>query len=118
MNEKISNPSEILIGRELSAVEFIRDYVQFHFDGPRVVAITNPIISVGTVIYKWGQPGYRDALCDCITAKVQSASISEGEKFYLEFEQKVCITISLKPEDYVGAEAVILYGDTTEWWIW
>ena len=38
-----SSPFDILIGEQLSAVSFVQDYVEFHFDGPVLRALTNPI---------------------------------------------------------------------------
>ena len=33
---------ELLVGQEVSAVCFVRDYVELHFDGPVVRALTDP----------------------------------------------------------------------------
>lgn len=40
---------EMLVGLEISAVCFVRDYVELHFDGPVLRALTNP----------WGMYGCR-----------------------------------------------------------
>jgi hypothetical protein len=36
----------IILGEPLSAVAFVRDYVEFHFDGPVLRAISNPRVEV------------------------------------------------------------------------
>ncbi len=118
MNEVKSNPLESLIGCELSSVEFVRDYIQLHFDGPYLTLITNPMVQIGDIFYKWGQLGYRDAICDCINAKVSTAFISEGKELHLDFNQGTVITVSLKPKDYTGAEAVIFNNASEKWWVW
>lgn len=35
-------PLQLLVGREISAVCFVRDYVELHFDGPVLRALANP----------------------------------------------------------------------------
>ena len=37
---------EDLVGEELAAVAFVRDYVEFHFDGPVLTSLTDPIAVV------------------------------------------------------------------------
>jgi hypothetical protein len=53
-------PLSVLLGRQLSAVEFVQDYLQLRFDGPCLTAITHPRVSVGNRWWEWGISGYRD----------------------------------------------------------
>jgi hypothetical protein len=41
-----SNPLLILQGQELNGVTFIRDYIQFQFDGPVLNAYTLPTVVI------------------------------------------------------------------------
>lgn len=52
-----------VVGRALSSVTFVADYVQFDFNGPVLTAYTSPVVSTEPGSLKWGEPGYRDALC-------------------------------------------------------
>lgn len=38
---------EGLIGEELNVVSFVMDYVEFHFNGPVLRALTKPTVEVG-----------------------------------------------------------------------
>jgi hypothetical protein len=37
-----AGPLKLLVGRDVSAVCFVRDYVELHFDGPVLRAIADP----------------------------------------------------------------------------
>jgi hypothetical protein len=60
-----------LVGGELSSVTFVQDYVQPDFNGPGMTAYTMPTVTYGSESLKFGQPGYRDALCAQIGRKVE-----------------------------------------------
>ena len=72
-----------LIGREISAVAFVRDCVEFHFDGPILRSRAAPQVVIGEATYRFPKPGSRDALCLVIGATVQSLSLDESR--HLEF---------------------------------
>jgi hypothetical protein len=96
----------MLIGRQLSSVEFVHDYLQLRFDGPCLTTVTRPRVRVGQRWWAWGEPGYRDQVGDRIGQVVTRAVISAGQEVCLEFDDGASITISLSPEDYRPAEAV------------
>ena len=72
-----------LIGREISAVAFARDGVEFHFDGPILRSRADPQVAVGEAVYCFPKPGSRDALCLVIGATVQSLDLDDSR--HLEF---------------------------------
>jgi hypothetical protein len=72
-----------LVGREISAVAFARDCVEFHFDGPVLRSRADPQVTVGEAVYHFPKPGSRDAICLVIGATVQSLSVDESR--HLEF---------------------------------
>ena len=111
-------PLSMLIGRQLSSVEFVQDYLQLRFDGPCLTAITHPRVRVGQLWWEWGKPGYRDQLCDRIGKVVTKAVISEGQEVRLVFDDGTCILISLSPDDYRAAEAVIFESGDQGSWVW
>ena len=72
-----------LVGREVSAVAFARDSVDFHFDGPVLRSRADPQVVVGEAVYHFPKPGSRDALCLVLGATVRSLSLDESR--HLEF---------------------------------
>ena len=72
-----------LIGREISAVAFVRDCVEFHFYGPILRSRADPQVAVGEAVYCFPKPGSRDALCLVIGATVQSLDLDDSR--HLEF---------------------------------
>jgi hypothetical protein len=72
-----------LVGREVSAVAFARDGVEFHFDGPILRSRADPRVIIGEAVYCFPKPGSRDALCLVIGATVQSLDLDESR--HLEF---------------------------------
>ena len=115
-NEK-SNPLHPLLGEELSAVVFVRDYVQLQFDGPGLTLINDPTVITNATKYQPALPGYRDALCERIGKSVSNAQVAEGDELRIDFNDGSTILISLRPGDYIGAEAAIFnHGEET--WVW
>jgi hypothetical protein len=69
---------QMLIGEQLSTVTFVQDYLQLHFDGPRLTVFSHPVIRSGEQTFSDGKPGFRDALCNNIAKKVTEG----GKHFY------------------------------------
>ena len=109
---------EPIVGRELSAVVFVRDYVQFEFDGVGLTALNLPVIKVGEKTLSFGQPGYRDTLCERIGQAVRSACVEENEGILIDFEDGSTLSISLRSDDYSGPEAAIFHNGPGETWVW
>lgn len=107
MANQSANPLEFLKGSRLSSVEFVQDYVQLRFDGPTLTAITRPRVWVMNQPFEWGKEGYRDALCDRIGQMVRHGATIPEREIRIEFEDGSSLSISLIPEDYRAAEAVV-----------
>jgi hypothetical protein len=106
-------------GAQLSAVTFVQDYLQLHFDGPMITAITRPLVIVGDASFAFGEPGYRDQLCGLIAKNVARAYVRPGDRLQIEFKDFASLIVSLKPDAYRAAEAVIFSdGKTEQWAIW
>ena len=115
--EQIEEKSlRVIIGAQLSAVTFVQDYVQLHFDGPRLTVFSHPIVMLGDETFHWGKPGYRDALCSSIAQTVTEARVAYGDSIVVRFADGSTIKISLKDEDYSGGEAVNFDTGGNEWW--
>jgi hypothetical protein len=107
---------QVIIGAQLSAVTFVQDYIQLHFDGPRLTVFSHPVVIRGDQTFHWGKPGFRDALCSGIAQQVTAARIAYSESICIEFADGSAIKISLKDADYLGAEAVSFDTGKDEWW--
>lgn len=99
-----------LYGMQLSAVTFVQDYLQLWFDGPGI-NVTNPLTvqSGQASVVSW-QPGFRDALCSQIAKIVAAVECRAGEALIIRFEDSSQLSISLREQDYTGAEALYAHG--------
>jgi len=98
------NILDVLVGEQLSAVSFVQDYVELHFDGRALTAYTTPVVSIGIDSARWGEPGYRDMLCGRIAHIVRSAVATEGEQISIELDDDSVIFISLRYEHYAEGQ--------------
>jgi hypothetical protein len=62
-----------LAGCELSAVCFVRSYVELHFDGPVLRLLAPPVISTQEQSFEFPVEGSRDVLCALIGQTVNKA---------------------------------------------
>lgn len=100
-----------LENRELAGLTFIRDYLQFSFDGPSLTMYLWPLVKNKGEIFTMGRPGYRDALCDQIGKLVIHTVEEPGKMLLLHFSDGSEIEISLKEEDQRGT--VVSYPKST-----
>ncbi|MDB6031214.1 MAG: hypothetical protein JWM16_1552 [Verrucomicrobiales bacterium] len=107
MAERNPNPLKVLEGSKMSAVVFVQDYVQLQFDGPGLTVLTQSKVTFLERCFEWGKSGYRDALCDQIGKLVRLAVSIPEQEIKIEFETGALLSISLKSEDYRGAEAAV-----------
>ncbi len=96
---------EDLIGEQLSSVEFIQDYLQLRFDGPVLTFFEWPEVFREEGSYAFGEPEYRNVLCDLIGEDVTAASLLEGEAIEVQFASGASIRTSLRLEDLSSPEA-------------
>jgi hypothetical protein len=107
---------QMLIGEQLSAVTFVQDYLQLHFDGPCLTIFSHAVVMLGDKTFHEGKPGFRDALCNNIAKKVTEARVAYGDSISIRFADGSTIKISLKGEDYAGGEAVNFDTRDSVWW--
>lgn len=67
-----------LVGRVLTAVSFVQDYVELHLDGPILRSLADPTIVVGGQEYDFPGVGSRDALCSLIGDAVEWTTDGEA----------------------------------------
>jgi len=107
-----------LRGRELASVEFVRDYVQFRFDGPYLTVHVLPsIITAHGDTLTPGERCYRDSLCERIGVKVRDTEVVAHTEVAVHFEDGTAFRISLREEDYRGPEAVEFINEGGDIWV-
>jgi hypothetical protein len=119
-----SAPLQLLVGREVSAVCFVRDYVELHFDGPILRALTNPFGMYGCRGWRFpeGQSPvvmryYIGTVIDgCELIPNRHLAVDSGEHRF---------AIPLDDDSRTGPEAAHLVGvdetgqtDTRLLWVW
>ncbi len=105
MSKDIRQPSD-LVGEEISAVCFVRDYVEFHFDGPILRSLSNPSVLVHGVEHRFPEPGWRDALCCIIGSTVRAVKLEEQQALKVTTTDDCEITILLDARSLRGPEAM------------
>ena len=92
-------------GQELTAVEFVSDYLRLRFDGPMLTLYAWPHVLLSDFSLGFGEPEYRNALCAQIGETVAKAALEEMESLTIELESGTVIALSLREEDLDGPEA-------------
>ncbi|HKZ54333.1 MAG TPA: hypothetical protein VJ123_02555 [Anaerolineales bacterium] len=80
--------------------------------------MTDPMIVIADARYSKDTPQFCNMLLKCIGRKVSRGSVKQGEVMTLAFDNDFTIEVSLRPEDYHGAEAVILDAGPNQWYVW
>ncbi len=106
-----------IAGQMLTAVQFVMDYVELHFENCGLAAFTSPEVRQSDIVYRLGDADYRDALCRLIGVQVRSATDS-SEEIVIESANGVAITISLRAEDRVGPESALFNSPSGGLWVW
>jgi hypothetical protein len=95
----------VLVGQELTAVEFVQDYLQLRFDGPCLTLFVWPDVFREEGSYAYGEPEFRNFLCALLGSNVTAATLEENEAIEVEFENGVILRASLREEDLDAPEA-------------
>ena len=103
-----------LVGNQLSAVTFVQDYLQLQFDGPTLNAMTVVTVITPKGLAKTGDDQFRNLLCSCIAKQVSRVELMNHEALVLHFADGSLVTVSLRDEDYRGAEAITFHGAKNE----
>lgn len=106
-SQEVSAACNAIVGAKLEAVTFVMDYVQLQFDAAQLTAYTLPHVELAGHHWTSQDDGWRDSLCARIGIGVRNASCSD-QRLQFDFEDGTAITVSLRNEDYRGAEAFVL----------
>jgi hypothetical protein len=92
-----------LIGQEINCIAFVMDYVEIHFNGPILRALTDPMITVAGARFAFPEPGSRDALCTLIGQQVESIRV-DHDRIDLT-TRNATLLIPLDEQSRAGPEA-------------
>jgi hypothetical protein len=87
------------IGQELSAVEFVQDFLVLRFEGPSITFYTWPEVFREEGSYAFGEPEYRNVLCALLAEGVTAATLEEDEAIEIGFASGAIVRASLREED-------------------
>ena len=117
MSNQTDNPLQVLEGRQLSSVEFVHDYIQLHFEGATLSAMTLPRVCILDKTFESESLGYRDALCERIGQRISHALTIPENEIRIVFNDRSTISISLASKDYRTPEAAVFHnGDQIVVW--
>lgn len=94
-----------LVGRELSGVVFVRDYLQLQFDSDVMTFAGWPVVVRGDERTSVGALEYRNRLCECINRAIKTFQVDD-EQFAFAFENGTELRLSLRREDRTDPEMV------------
>lgn len=100
-----SHSLERLVGEEVNGVCFIMDYVELHFNGPILRALTAPVIRTEQGQWLFPASGSRDALCGLVGKTVASVVAQDAISLRCAFESGESLTIPLDEASRTGPEA-------------
>ena len=90
-----------LVGLKLAAVTFIWDYYQLLIGTEGLSVYSHPSVQFHHRTLKFGDVGYRDALCERIGSEVVNVGESATE-LTIEFGDGTRFLISFRAEDRIG----------------
>ncbi|MFC9338435.1 hypothetical protein ACFT0G_19870 [Streptomyces sp. NPDC057020] len=79
------DPIRLLIGHEVSAVSFVRDYVELHFDGPVLRCLADPVGVYDGSEWRFPEPGSLDLMRNYIGETVDDSELDPDRIIALRF---------------------------------
>jgi hypothetical protein len=104
-----------LVGEQFTVVAFVMDYVEFHFNGPVLRSLTNPIVQTEAGGVQFPATGSRDALCSLIGSTVDAASIRVGDRIEIHNDAGQTLIVPLDDTSRRGPEAAHLVPADDTW---
>lgn len=97
---------------EVCSVIFIRDYLQFYFEGEQNNATLTfyslPVTVIKGEYIQNGTIGYRDSLCSFIEHLVKGFIIEKGKRLKITFDNDDWLEVSLESDSLSCHEAAML----------
>jgi hypothetical protein len=99
-----------LVGEELSGVTFVRDYLQLQFNLAVMLNAFTPVtVRRGDKGATLGEDAFANLLVGQIDRLVRGVELRPEEALDITFDDGSLISVSLRPEHYVGPEAINLF---------
>lgn len=95
-----------IIGQIVSAVCFVQDYVEIHFDGPILRCLRSPLVESKGFAGTFPQKGSRDALCSLIGEKLLSLQVNDRVRLVAGFTSGARLVVALGPDREASLEAL------------
>lgn len=102
-------PLQLLMGLEVSAVSFVRDYVELHFDGPILRALSDPSGVYGGRKWRFPTPGSLELMRCYIGKTVDGYELDPVRILALDFGEHRFV-IPLDSDSSGGPEAAHMVG--------
>ncbi|MBL1081806.1 hypothetical protein JK359_07390 [Streptomyces actinomycinicus] len=103
------DPLQLLMGLEVSAVSFVRDYVELHFDGPVLRALSDPLGVYGGRAWRFPAPGSLEFMRCYIGKTVDGHELVPNRTLALHFEEHRFV-VPLDSASSGGPESAHLVG--------
>jgi hypothetical protein len=108
-----------LMAEPLSGIAFVQDYVELHFDGRILRALSPPTLEYDGKPYRFPEAGSRDALCRLIGERVERVDVDDESRIAVVFMNGATVAISLRQSDRTGPEAAhFVPGDNQPIEVW
>lgn len=108
--------NERIKGEELSAVQFVQDYLQLHFQNKGFTFYIWPSIQIKEKNFDFGDRDYRNKLCEIIGEKVNKVLIENNILIIDLLCSKIKCNLDSNNIDIISD--ICIFQDGTDWWIW
>jgi hypothetical protein len=102
-------PLQLLMGLEVSAVSFVRDYVELHFDGPVLRSLSDPLGVYGGRRWQFPTPGSLELMRCYIGKTVDGYELDPDRILALHFGENRFV-IPLDSDTSGGPESAHMVG--------
>lgn len=108
-----------ILGKCLSSVDFVRDYLQLRFEGGSVMTLLIwPMIIDGDRITDFGNDDYKEKLAAFVGKELVGGTVVPADHMTLDFGRGRQLTVSLVSEAYEGRpEGIIFKSREAGWWV-
>jgi hypothetical protein len=108
-----------LLTEDLSAVTFVRDYLQLQFNPPPIINVYSICsVSNGNFRVQFGEPAFANAIIAQIGKQVRSVSQLPTDILVIEFVDGSTIEIPFGEGTFASSEAFEFFGRDHEWGVW
>jgi hypothetical protein len=103
-------------GEELTAIQFVMDYIQIFFNHKGFSCYIWPSLNVNNQLFEFGNIDYRNKLCGFIGKTVNEVYLIPEDLLIIEFEKGDRIEININPNNpEIISEIAIFWDDDGNW---